>query len=152
MAAIPQNAARIPAEAQHASAAPTCRKVQPGAEFTGKQALAYKPGISAESVGSKHLHMQMLTIPPGGRAKAHKHESHETAIYVLSGHSAMWYGPELEHHMEVGAGEYCYIPADVPHLPYNTSQTEPCVAIIARTDPNEQESVVLMPELDRLRS
>jgi uncharacterized RmlC-like cupin family protein len=36
----------------------------------------------------------------------------------------------------------------MPHLPYNLSQTESCVAVIARTDPKEQESVVLLPELD----
>ena len=31
---------------------------------------------------------------------------------------------------------------------YNPSDTEACVAVIARTDPNEQESVVLLPELE----
>jgi hypothetical protein len=31
---------------------PTCRVVGAGARFTGKQALAYTPGISAESVGA----------------------------------------------------------------------------------------------------
>jgi uncharacterized RmlC-like cupin family protein len=36
----------------------------------------------------------------------------------------------------------------MPHLPYNLSVTDSCVAIIARTDPNEQESVILLPELD----
>jgi hypothetical protein len=36
----------------------------------------------------------------------------------------------------------------MPHLPYNLSDTESCVAVIARTDPNEQESVVLLPELE----
>ncbi len=45
-------------------------------------------------------------------------------------------------------GAFFYIPADVPHLPYNPSTTEEVVAIIARTDPNEQESVVLLPELE----
>jgi len=30
------------------------------------------------------------------------------------------------------------------------SRTDPCVAVVARTDPNEQESVVLLPELDAL--
>jgi uncharacterized RmlC-like cupin family protein len=40
-----------------------------------------------------------------------------------------------------------YIPANTPHLPANTS-SEPCVAVLARTDPHEQESVVLLPELD----
>jgi len=42
-----------------------------------------------------------------------------------------------------------YIPANVPHLPYNASQTEPCVAVIHAPIPNEQESVVLLPELER---
>ena len=40
------------------------------------------------------------------------------------------------------------IPANTPHLPYNMSQTEPATAVISRTDPNEQESVLLLPELD----
>jgi len=92
--------------------------------------------------------MQLVTIPPGGKAKAHKHASHETAIYALSGISCMWYGENLEHHMQINPGDFLYIPADMPHLPYNPSATETCVALISRTDPNEQESVVLLPELD----
>jgi uncharacterized RmlC-like cupin family protein len=47
-------------------------------------------------------------------------------------------------------GDFFYIPAGVPHLPANNSRTEPCVAILARTDPSEQESVVLRPDLDPL--
>jgi uncharacterized RmlC-like cupin family protein len=35
-------------------------------------------------------------------------------------------------------------------LPANLSETESCEAISARTDPNEQESVVLRPGLDPL--
>ena len=93
--------------------------------------------------------MHLLTIPPGGRAKAHMHESHETAIYVLSGETHTWFGERLESHVIVRAGEMFYIPAGVPHLPANLSD-KPATAVIARTDPNEQESVVLLPELDEL--
>jgi uncharacterized RmlC-like cupin family protein len=60
----------------------------------------------------------------------------------------MWYGDGLEQHLMDRAGEFLCIPAGMPHLPYNSSAAEYCVAVIARTDPNEQESVVLMPELD----
>ena len=127
---------------------PTCRVVRAGAAFIGKQQLAYTPGISAELVGATGIHLQLVTLAPGSRAKAHKHESHETAIYILSGVSEMWFGDRLEHHAVCAAGDFVYIPADVPHLPFNASTTEPCVAVISRTDPNEQESVVLMPELD----
>ena len=93
--------------------------------------------------------MHLLTIPPGGRAKAHLHESHETAIYVISGEADIWYGDRLEDHVVVNAGEFFYIPAGVPHLPANLSD-RPTTAVIARTDPNEQESVVLRPDLDAL--
>jgi uncharacterized RmlC-like cupin family protein len=126
----------------------TCRLLRGGEQFQGKQGLMYTPAVSAESAGANAIHMQLVTIPPGGRAKAHKHASHETAIYALSGTSGMWFGEHLENHMLVKAGDFVYIPADMPHLPYNPSTTENCVAVIARTDPNEQESVVLLPHLD----
>jgi len=125
-----------------------CRLLQAGEAFTGKQGLQYNVGISAESVGAHGIHMQLVTIPPGGRARAHKHATHETAIYALTGESGVWHGERLEHHTIVRPGDFFYIPADVPHLPYNPSATQTVTAVIARTDPNEQESVVLMPELD----
>lgn len=135
-------------------APPACRLVPAGdvtqSEFQGKQGLFYKPGISAESAGCTGIHLQIVTIPPLAKAKAHKHESHETAIYALSGTSGVWHGEHLEHHAIVHPGDYFYIPADVPHLPYNPSATESVTAIIARTDPNEQESVVLLPHLDSI--
>jgi uncharacterized RmlC-like cupin family protein len=73
---------------------------------------------------------------------------HETAIYVLSGESGVWYGERLEMNLVARTGEFVYIPAGTPHLPYNLSTKENCVAVISRTDPNEQESVVLLAELD----
>lgn len=128
----------------------SCRLVQAGAEFTGKQGLSYAVGISAETVGSRHVHLQIATIPPGARAKAHLHAMHETAIYALSGVSGCWYGERLEYHAVVRPGDFFFIPAGVPHLPYNASADLPCVAVIARTDPNEQESVTMRPDLDGL--
>lgn len=128
---------------------PTCRLLRPGHAYAGKQGLSYLEGISVETVGSQAICMHVLTMPPGARAKAHLHESHETAIYCLSGEVDTWYGDRLEHHVVVKAGDLFYIPAGVPHLPANRSG-QPSSAVIARTDPNEQESVVLLPELDAL--
>jgi uncharacterized RmlC-like cupin family protein len=125
-----------------------CIVVAAQAAFVGKQGLTYSPAISAETVGSRGIHLQTVTIPPGAVAKAHLHENHETALYVISGESAMNYGPNLEHRLIAKAGDYLYIPANMPHRPYNLSDTEPCVALISRTDPNEQESVLLLPHLD----
>ena len=131
------------------STSPTCRLVRAEGSFEGKQGFHYFEGIAQETVGSTHICMHLLTIPPGGRAKAHKHAHHETAIYVLEGKARMWFGAKLEEMMEVKAGDMVYIPADMPHLPENP-YGEPARAVIARTDPHEQESVVLLPELETL--
>jgi uncharacterized RmlC-like cupin family protein len=129
-------------------AQPTCRLVRAGEEFLGKQGHLVAPGISAQSAGAQRIHLQIVRIPPAARSKAHKHEGHESAIYILSGESGCWYGEKLQHHLIARAGDFLYIPANMPHLPYNLSDAESCVAVIARTDPNEQESVVLLPELE----
>ena len=98
-----------------------------------------------EPRGSDYL----LTIPPGGRGKAHLHANHETAIYILSGEAEMWHGERLQQHLVVHAGDLLYIPAGMPHLPANRSGAETCTTVGADTDPNEQESVILLPALDR---
>lgn len=126
---------------------PTCHILRPGNTYAGKQGFSYFEGIAKQTVGSHGICMHLLTVLPGGRAKAHKHESHETAIYVLSGEVHTWFGDELEHLIVARTGDLFYIPAGMPHLPANLS-SEPASAVIARTDPNEQESVVLLPHLD----
>jgi uncharacterized RmlC-like cupin family protein len=62
------------------------------------------------------------------------------------------YRERLENHMVNRAGDFVYIPANVPHLPYNLSGSEPATAVVARTDPNEQESVILLPELEAIHA
>ncbi len=128
---------------------PACRLIRADATYDGKQGLTYFCGIAAETVGSNGICMHLVTIPPGGRAKAHMHVSHETAIYVLDGEAVALYGDRLQHHTVTKAGDLFYIPAGVPHLPINMSD-KPTSAVIARTGPNEQESVVLLPELEPL--
>ena len=130
----------------------TCVKIPRGEAHRGKQNLQYFEGVSAQTAGARGLCMHMVTIPPQGRAKPHLHQSHESAVYVVSGEAGMWYGENLGEHMWMSAGDFVYIPANLPHLPYNPSSTTPCVGLIARTDPNEQESVVLLPELDAIRA
>jgi uncharacterized RmlC-like cupin family protein len=127
----------------------TCRVFREGAIYVGKQGFAYRAGISAETAGATALCMHVLTLKPGDRARAHLHADHETAIYMVSGASEMFYGDRLQDHVVLHEGEMLYIPPGVPHLPMNRTD-RPAVAVIARTDPNEQESVVLLPELDAL--
>ena len=66
----------------------------------------------------------------------------------MRGTARMAFGDRLEEEVIAAAGDFLYIPADMPHLPWNPSSTEECIALVARTDPNEQESVELLPGLE----
>jgi uncharacterized RmlC-like cupin family protein len=120
-----------------------CRLVRGGEGFHGKQGLDYFSGISAEAAGSEALCMHIVVIPPGASAKPHYHEAHESAVYVLEGEAEMRHGAKLDQVMRMKAGDFAYIPAGVPHQPYNPTD-RPVRAVIARTDPKEQESVVVL--------
>ncbi|HWO22093.1 MAG TPA: cupin domain-containing protein [Kofleriaceae bacterium] len=118
--------------------------------FRAKTGLPYRFGLTQETVGALGLSMHVISIPPGERALAHKHEGHESMLYVISGAAETYFGEGLSQHVTVQAGDLQYIPAGCPHLSVNMSKTEPCIGVVARTDPNEQESVVMLPDLDKL--
>ena len=106
-----------------------------------KQGIPQFHGISGRTANSEAISMHKVTIPPGGKAKPHVHKGYETAVYLLKGRVKTLYGEGLKKSVVNEAGDFLYIPADVPHQPINLSDTETAEAIVARTDPNEQESV-----------
>jgi len=125
-------------------------RVVRGAEsYRSQQGSVYAPGISAETVGSKVLFLGMVTLPPEGRTKAHIHEHHESAFYLLGGEEVeLWTGADLEHREVAHPGDYLFIPANVPHVAVNRSMTTPAVFVGVRNEPTAQESVVMLSELD----
>jgi len=111
-----------------------------------KQALTIFTGISANTAGTKGLSLLKVIIPPGGSAEAHVHKGYESAVYLLQGRVETRYGEGLKKSVVNVAGDFIFIPPDVPHQPFSLSDTEPAIAIVARNDPNEQEHVVLYPK------
>ena len=109
------------------------------------QRLPNYVGISAATTGSTGIAMNMVVIPPGGKAEPHLHRGYETAIYLLKGRVETWYGDNLEKSVVNEAGDFLFIPADLPHQARNLSDSEPAIAIVARNDANEQESVQVYP-------
>jgi uncharacterized RmlC-like cupin family protein len=137
---------RVDARAGGAQAASVIRA---GTKYRAEQGSDYEPGVSAETVGSKALFLGIASLPAGGRTRAHVHERHETALYVLSGELELWSGDDLQHRATVHAGDYIYIPANVLHVAVNRTE-EPAVCIATRNEPTAQESVVLYPHMDGL--
>jgi len=124
------------------------RVVQGSAQFRSEQGSTYAPGISAESVGAEALWLGLMTLPPGQRTKAHVHEHHETALYMLSGETMeLWTGDALERQDIVRSGDFVFIPANVLHVAVNRG-SQPAVFVGARNEPTAEESVVLRPSMD----
>jgi uncharacterized RmlC-like cupin family protein len=117
--------------------------IRPTTTTMTRQQLPNFVGISSATAGSRHLSMNLVVIPPGGAAQPHVHHGYETAIYLVRGRVETRYGPGLRRSVIHEAGDFIFIPADVPHQPINLSDTEPAHALVARNDPNEQESVVV---------
>ena len=116
--------------------------VRPASGTLSCQRLPYYVGISGSTAGPKNISMNLIVIPPASAAEPHLHKGYETAIYLLKGRVKTRYGRRLEQSIICQEGDFILIRPDVPHQPINLSTMEPALAIVARNDPNEQESVV----------
>jgi len=117
--------------------------IRAGGSYDGKQGMTLATGVSSRSAGTRALCLHLVTIPPGTRGVPHLHDGHESAIYTVSGETEVWHGEGLRHRAVVTAGDFLYVPPGTPHLPVNRSDVT-AVAVVARTDPREQESVVTL--------
>ena len=123
------------------------RVIEPGNTYVGKQGFTYGAGVSKETVGAKHVCLNVLPMPPGAKAKVHYHKSIETIAYLLEGECAVYYGDRLEHRLAIKAGDQVYMPEDVPHAPCNESGA-PCKWIVVHSSGSDQDGIVLLAELD----
>lgn len=111
--------------------------------------IQYRAGLSAANVGARRLSMNVATVPPGAIAYAHVHVDFEVMLYILEGRVRHAYGDGLMHEVDNGPGDFIFIEPGVPHEVYNLSDTEPVVAVVARSDASEWEHIVDYPSRHR---
>ncbi|HET9708187.1 MAG TPA: cupin domain-containing protein [Gemmatimonadales bacterium] len=116
--------------------------IRRSATCRGWNGIQYKVGLSAKNVPARQLSMNVATIPPGGVAGAHIHVDFEVMLYILQGRVRHEYGPGLTQVVENEAGDFIFIEPGVPHEVFNCSQTEPVVAVVARSDAGEWEHII----------
>ena len=116
--------------------------IRGGGNVRGWNGIKYKAGLSGKNVKATQLSMNVATIPPGGVAAAHIHVGFEVMLYILQGRVRHEYGPALEHAVDNQAGDFIFIEPGVPHEVFNLSDTEPVVAVVARSDASEWEHIV----------
>jgi uncharacterized RmlC-like cupin family protein len=116
--------------------------IRSSATCRGWNGIQYKVGLSAKNVPARQLSMNVATIPPGGVAGAHIHVDFEVMLYILQGRVRHEYGPGLKQVVENEAGDFIFIEPGVPHEVFNCSETEPVVAVVARSDAGEWEHII----------
>jgi len=116
--------------------------IRGGGSVRGWNGIRYRTGMSARNVGAKQLSMNVATIPPGGVAHAHIHVGFEVMLFILQGRVRHEYGEGLRQVVENEAGDFIFIEPGVPHEVFNASDTEPVVAVVARSDASEWENIV----------
>ncbi len=113
--------------------------------------IRYQTGLSGKNVGAQNLSMNVATVPPGAIAYAHIHVGFEVMLFILQGRVRHEYGPDLKYAVEHGAGDFIYIEPGVPHEVFNLSDTEPVVAVVARSTADEWDKIVNYPSKYRDR-
>jgi len=114
-------------------------------QVVGKDGISMLRGgtaLSSSNVDAKGLSMKLAVIPPGAVIPAHLHVDFETMIYMLEGRVRHEYGDGCKLVMENQAGDFLFIQPGVPHEVFNLSDTEPAVAVIARSAPDEREQTI----------
>lgn len=110
--------------------------------FRGWNGITYKAGLSAKNTNATQLSLNVATIPPGGVAYAHIHVGFDLMLYILEGNVRHEYGPGLKKSIENKAGDFIYIEPGIPHEVFNMSDTDPVVAVVARSDASEWENII----------
>ena len=113
--------------------------------------IRYKTGLSGKNVGAQNLSMNVATVPPGAVAYAHIHVGFEVMLFILQGRVRHEYGEDLKYAVEHQAGDFIYIEPGIPHEVFNLSDTEPVVAVVARSAADEWDKIVNYPSQYRDR-
>jgi uncharacterized RmlC-like cupin family protein len=104
--------------------------------------INYALGLSGKNTKAQHLSMNVATVPPGGVAYAHIHDGFEVMLYILHGHVRHEYGDGCKKAIENKAGDFIFIEPGVPHEVFNMSDTEPIVAVVARSAADEWDKII----------
>lgn len=127
------------------------QQVLEGQNFRGWNGIQYKAGLSEKNTNARKLSMNVATVPPNAVAYAHIHQDFELMLYIMQGRVRHIYGEALEKTVDNVAGDFIYIEPGVPHEVYNMSDTEPVVAVVARSDSSEWQNIVPYPSKARER-
>ena len=108
-----------------------------------RSADGLRTGANAVSAGARALGVNLIMIPPGSRGMPHYHDGRETALYLVSGETEVWYGVALAKRSTVRPGDFIYIPPGTPHLAVNRGDVT-SIAVVAESVPAEDGDTIVV--------
>ena len=77
----------------------------------------------------------LFQVKAGARTGIHHHGEQQTIAYVLSGICEVRWGARGEYAARAKAGDFIHVPAFLPHMEINPSDTEPFHWVVVRSTP-----------------
>jgi quercetin dioxygenase-like cupin family protein len=90
--------------------------------------------IGRDNVGAKNLEVVLGVIEKGKGALPHAHPGIEQVCYMLAGRAHAEVGGET---CELGPGDCCFFPADMPHV-FTVVSDEPVKVLVVYSPPYEE--------------
>jgi mannose-6-phosphate isomerase-like protein (cupin superfamily) len=90
--------------------------------------------IGPENVGSRNIELVLGVIEKGKGALPHAHPGIEQVCYMLAGRARAEVGGET---CELGPGDCCFFPADLPHV-FTVVSDEPVRVLVVYSPPYEE--------------
>ena len=90
--------------------------------------------IGRETVGAEQLEVVLGTIEKGKGALPHAHPGIEQVCYMIAGHARAEVGGEA---CELGPGDCCFFPPDMPHV-FTVTSDEPVQVLVIYAPPYEE--------------
>jgi len=86
----------------------------------------------------------LFEVKPGARTGIHHHGAQQTIAYVLSGVCEVRWGANGEFAASAKAGDFIHVPAFLPHMEINTSESQSFHWVVVRS--TSTPIVVNLPE------
>ena len=107
--------------------------------------LVLVTGVGPQHTPATRLWFGKASNQPGYRSLPHHHGESETGAYLMSGRARIYFGEDFAEYVDLGEGDFMFVPPFLPHLEANMSTTEELWWMTCRTPEN---IVVNLPDVE----
>jgi uncharacterized RmlC-like cupin family protein len=128
------------------NSAPFVTRAGDESQETGQSAGATRiSGVSIQHTPATRIWFGKVHNEPGYRSVPHHHGEAETGGYVLAGRARIYYGPDFTRYIDMGEGDFVFVPPFMPHVECNLDRERSLTWLTTRTPDN---IVVNLPDVD----